>query len=113
MAEEKINIIIQELVRRANEEGRRLRSLEQRMEVVESRTNTLETTALLRQRKINDKLNELELQIKNISDDVIRVRNIIEKISRQSGKFAKKSDVQEIERMFDLLSPVRHKPAAF
>ena len=36
----------------------------------------------------------------------------MEKISKQMGKMARQSDVKELERMFELLSPIRNEALA-
>lgn len=74
---------------------------------IEERLGSLEETSLQRTKKFNDKFAELDITIKDLADETARIKNIIEKIGRQLNNVALKRDVKELERMFDLLSPIR------
>ena len=104
--EDKFTLIIQELVRRSNEESRRLRSLEQRLLALETRTNALESSGALRVKRVNDKIAEFDAAIKVQDDIVMKLKSSFDKLSKQTDKYARKSEIKEIERMFDLLSPI-------
>ena len=62
---------------------------------------------LEKMKKINNKFIEMEADVKNIGDDLLRIKNNLEKINKQISRFAMKRDIKEIERMFDLLRPAR------
>jgi len=100
-------VILKELVRRSNDETRRIRDLEKRFQTLEEKTSSIEGIFLEKMKKINSKFIEIEADIKNIGDDLLMIKTNLEKINRQMGRFAMKRDIKEIERMFDLLSPVR------
>ncbi len=105
----KMQMILQELVRRTNNELMRLRNVEDRVAGLEERVASLEDTSLQRARKANEKFAELDVTIRSIADETARIKNIVEKISKQFGNVALKRDVKELERMFDLLSPIRQE----
>ncbi|MBI2075998.1 MAG: hypothetical protein HYT72_01980 [Candidatus Aenigmarchaeota archaeon] len=105
----KIQMILQELVRRTNDELLRVRNLEDRIQSLEERTSSIEELSLERTRKANDKFAELDVSIRNMSDEIVRLKNTVEKIGRQIDKFALKRDIKEVEKMFDLLSPVKQE----
>ncbi|MFH0949321.1 MAG: hypothetical protein V1802_02430 [Candidatus Aenigmatarchaeota archaeon] len=107
--DEKFQIILQELVRRTNDGVRRLRGIEQRVQAVESRLNSLEESGLARIKKINEKFTESDIQTRNINDEMMKIKNSLEKITRQLSTVAYKKDIKEIENMFDLLSPVKQE----
>jgi uncharacterized protein YpuA (DUF1002 family) len=109
MPENRYQIIVQELIRRSNEDTRRLRSLEQRIDSLENRLGTVEETNLDRTKKANEKFAEFDVKIRDINNELIKIKNTLEKIMRQMGKFAQKSDIKEIERMFELLSPIKQE----
>ncbi|HLD85773.1 MAG TPA: hypothetical protein VI968_04410 [archaeon] len=109
MPQETQGLIMQELVRRSNEDTRRLRAIEQRLEGVETRLIALEDSTLEKLKKSNTKFAELEASIKMASDDVIQMKNMLEKMSRQLSTFARKQDLKEIEHMLDLISPIREE----
>ncbi len=97
---------MQELVRRASEEARRLRDLEQRLETMEERVRGLEEQLIDRFKKIDDRLGSLEAANRASGDELIRLKTSIDKISKQVDKSARKTDLKELEKMIELLSPV-------
>ena len=103
------NVIMQELVRRSNEDTRRLRSLEQRLDAIENRVNTFESSILEKTKKTNTKFAELDLSLKAVGDEIAKLTNSIDKINKQVVKFARKQDLKEIERMLDLISPLKQE----
>ncbi len=104
-----VNVILQELVRRSNEDSRRLRGLEQRLDAIENRINNFENSGLEKTKKINSKFAEFELSMKTISEELMKLSAGIEKINKQVNKFARKQDLKEIERMLDLISPLKQE----
>jgi len=104
-----VNVIMQELVRRSNEDSRRLRGLEQRLDAIENRINNFENSSLDRNKKFNSKFAELDLSIKTLTEEILKVNSGLEKINRQVNKFARKQDLKEIERMLDLISPLKQE----
>lgn len=105
----KFNAILQELVRRSNDEMRRLRDVEQRIESLETRLNSVEEINLDRAKKNNIKLVSIDNSIKQLNDDILMLKNSLEKFNRQVASFARKRDIKEMEKMFDLLSPLREE----
>ncbi len=107
--DDRMPMIMQELVRRSNDESRRLRDLETRLQNVEERATNLENLSIEKAKKLGDKLTEMELTIRHMSDEIARLENAIERINKQVVKFARKRDIREIEKMFDLLSPIKQE----
>ncbi len=107
--DDRMPMIMQELVRRSNDESRRLRDLETRLQNVEERATNLENLSIEKARKLSDKLTEMELTIRHMSDEIAKLENAIERINKQVVKFARKRDIREIEKMFDLLSPIKQE----
>lgn len=97
--------ILQELVRRSTEMNTRMRMLEQRFDGVESRLASVESSSMERTKKTNVKYVEIDVTLRNLNDEILRIKNNLEKINRQVGKFARKRDVREIEKMMELLGP--------
>ncbi len=102
-------VIVQELVRRSNEDSRRLRALEQRLDSIEGRINNFENSMIDKTKKTNAKFAEHDLSIRTLNDELTRLNNSLEKINKQIAKFARKQDLKEIERMLDLISPIRQE----
>ena len=104
-----LSVIVQELVRRSNEDARRLRALEQRLDAMESRINSFENNNIDRVKKNNSKFAELDVSVRSINDELMKMANNLDKINRQIVKFARKQDLKEIERMLDLISPIKQE----
>ena len=100
-------MILKELVRRSNDEASRIRELENRFRILEEKASSTEGILLEKMKKINSKFIEIEADVKNIGDDLLRIKINLEKINKQMSRFAMKRDIKEIERMFDLLNPTR------
>ena len=100
------SVVMQELVRRSNEDARRLRGLEQRLDAMENRINYIESANIDRTKKTNAKFAELDLAVKTVNEEIMKMVNNLDKINRQMGKFARKEDLKEIEHMLDLISPI-------
>ena len=104
-----VNVIMQELVRRSNEDSRRLRGLEQRLDAIENRINNFENSSLDRNKKVNLKFAEMDLSIKTLTEELMKVNGGLEKINKQVNKFARKQDLKEIEPMLCLISPLKQE----
>ncbi|MBI4162151.1 MAG: hypothetical protein HY513_00580 [Candidatus Aenigmarchaeota archaeon] len=109
MPQETQGLIMQELVRRSNEDTRRLRTIEQRLDGMEARLVALEDTMLDKTKKMNLKAAELEASLRLVSDEMLMVKTNMERITRQLPTFARKQDLKEIEHMFELLNPIRQE----
>lgn len=107
MPEERdIQIVLNELVRRADETARRLRMLEGRSEVVESRISSIQDTIIRTSKENRGELSELSTTVKRFESELLRLNNELSKISKNLDKFAKKSEVKAVENTISLLNPI-------
>ncbi len=105
--EKELNIILQELVRRANETIKRIRVLEERQKGIESRMNNLEDTRLEEKRDVGKELDDLEVGVKTLNEKLLQMETVVERLSRRLDRLATKSEVKELEATLDLLSPLK------
>ena|SRR3989338_7951590 len=98
-------VIISELVRRSNEDTRRLRVLEQRIDAMETRVSSVEDASLDKAKKTHIHFTELDESMRRLGEEMITLKNTLDKINKQINNFARKRDIKEIERMLDLLGP--------
>lgn len=101
-----IKSLATELVKRINEDTRRIRSLEQRMEKIENTMRGLEDSNLAQ-------LNELKLSLEKIGDRILKtsdrlgsIENEILRLNKELGKTASKMDVKQMESFIDLVNPI-------
>ncbi|MBS3056899.1 MAG: hypothetical protein J4473_05710 [Candidatus Aenigmarchaeota archaeon] len=102
----KLQLILQELIRRANNESRRLRTLEQQLNAIETRLDSLEEVSVRRYKKSDLKFVETDGYIRNTNEVLLKLKNDVDKLNKQVVKFANKRDIKELEKMFDLLNPI-------
>jgi chromosome segregation ATPase len=103
--EQNYQVIISELVRRSNEDARRLRVLEQRIDAVETRLSSMEDSLLEKAKKNHMHFTELDESVRRVNEEMITLKNTLDKINKQINNFARKRDIKEIEHMLDLLTP--------
>ncbi len=101
--------LISELVKRINDDTRRIRLLEQRVDRTDTNIGSLEENAL-------SQLNDLKIGIERISDKILqlsekfsRLENEIAKLNKEFGKTATKVEVKQLESFIDLINPVTSK----
>jgi len=107
--ENRMQMITQEIVRRTNDHGRRLRTTEDKILTIEDKLNSMEENLIEKTKKINDRFTEMEANVNNMNDQLMRLNNNMEKINKQITNFARKRDIKELERMFELLNPIRQE----
>lgn len=107
--ENRMQMILQELVRRTNDHARRLRSAEDKVQTIEDRLNSTEENIIDKTKKMNERFADIEATLKNISDELTKLKNSSERINKQAADFARKRDIKELERMFELLNPIRQE----
>jgi uncharacterized coiled-coil protein SlyX len=101
--ESRISFVLQELVRRSEEESRRLRDVEQRLEAIETRLSTLENIELERTQKNEQRFAESAKSFNNINDDITKLKLNLEKLVKQMDRLARKSELKEIETMLGFM----------
>ena len=107
MPEERdIQVVLNELVRRADEAARRLRMLEGRSEVIESRISSIQDTIIRTSKENKVELSELSITVKKFESELLRLNNELSKFSKNLDKFAKKSEVKAVENTISLLNPI-------
>lgn len=107
--DDQVQVILQELVRRANEDSRRLRAIEQKLQAMENRVISIEDSSLDKTKKNNQKFAEIEINTRNANDEMLKLKTSMERFARQINSFARRKDVKEIEKMFELLNPIREE----
>jgi len=107
MATRDIEAVLTELVRRANETTRRLRALEERDSIIETRIGTIQDFVLkiTEERKVtNETINE---RLTNIENDTIRINNELLRVNKSMEKMAKRTELKELESMMSIFSPLK------
>jgi len=104
-----VKLVTSEILRRVNEESRRIRILEQRMDRIYDSANNL-------QENVISQLNDLKLGIERLSDKILklseRLTNIeseIDKVNKGLGKAATKAEIKQLETFVNIVNPITSK----
>jgi len=102
-------MMMNELVRRLNENSRRIKYVEQKAEKVESTVTTLEETALLRMNDLKINLERIEQKMTSLAERLNAIETEILHANKEIGKAATKSEVKHLEAYIDLMNPITSK----
>lgn len=104
-----VKIITSELMRRINEDSRRIRLLEQRMDRIDDSFSSLEDRAL-------NQLDDLKLGIERLSDKILKltdklngIENEIAKVNKELSKTASKAELKQLETFVNIVNPITSK----
>jgi len=101
--------VTSELVKRINEDTRRIRTLEQRMDRIENSMSTLEETLLAQMGELTISLERISKRIADVAEKITTMENEILRINKELGKTATKTEVKQLETFIDLVNPITAK----
>lgn len=101
--------IMQELVRRVNEDRRRVRIIERNISRIESSLSSLEDSVLSQMGELKVTLERINSKMSMASEKLSIMENDIARLSKQMGKSATKIELKQIESFIDLVNPVTSK----
>ncbi|MDI6798958.1 MAG: hypothetical protein QMD12_03135 [Candidatus Aenigmarchaeota archaeon] len=104
-----IRAVTNEIVRRLNEDVRRIRNIETRMDRIDSSISTLEDTILGQLNDLKIDLEKLGNKINSLMDRLSGMENEIMRINKELGKTATKAELKQIESYVDILNPITSK----
>lgn len=101
-----VRVLTSELVKRMNEDTRRIRVMEQRADRIEMSLSSLEEGIEDQMSEMKSNIEKLSVNIKTISDKLIVLESEISKIVKDLSKKATRSDVKELESYISLMNPI-------
>lgn len=101
-----MRILANELVKRANDETRRTRLLEQRVDRFETEINRIETMINAQTGEFKSQLEVIATGIKALSEKMAVMENAISRIEKELTKRATKGEVKQMESYINLMSPI-------
>lgn len=102
-----LQTMLDEIVRRLNEHGRRVRVLEERNRAIESKLGSAEDMILRNAENARLKTEEVLGTLREMDARVMKIENDVSKIARDMGKTVKKNEVLELENLLSLYNPLR------
>jgi len=109
MAEVDVQSVLNEAYRRLNEDTRRLRTLEERTDLMEGRINGIENNLLRMEEEFRKRFDNVGSSVKALEEGMMKTDNEITKLSKLMEKTARKSEVDEIKNLMDLYNPFKKK----
>ena len=103
------NAISSELVRRLNENSRRLRILEQKIDKLESSMDLLEENTLNQMNDMKIGLERISTKITALGDKLTTIETDLARINKELGRTASKAEVKQLETFIDLVNPITSK----
>lgn len=101
-----IRVLTSELVKRVNDETRRIRLAEQRLDRFEVAADNLENMVSSHALEMKAQLDSLVKSIKAISDRMTMTESAIGRIEKELAKRATKMEIKQIESYMSLMSPI-------
>ncbi len=104
-----IRVLATELVKRVNDETRRIRLVEQSVDRFGADIDNLESTISAQNVEFKTQIDSLAKQIKSLSDRLLVLENTAARIEKELAKRATKSELKQIESYINLVSPITAK----
>jgi len=101
--------VMSELVRRINEDRRRIRLIEQNINRVENSLSSLEGAVLSQLGDLKIFLDRINSKLTSTAERLHVIENDITKLKKQVGKSATKIELKQIESFIDLVNPITSK----
>jgi septation ring formation regulator EzrA len=104
-----IGALTSELVRRMNEDNRRIRLLEQRMDRIDNTVSGLEDNVLAQLDDLKFSIEKLNSETQRIGERITGIENEMNKLKKDLEKTATKTDIKQIETFIDIINPITSK----
>lgn len=104
-----LKTLLSELVKRINEDARRIRAIERRMDRLEGGLGSVESNVLEHLNDLKMELERIGNKISTASERMNSLESEVLKLSKDIEKAASKRQVKELESFIDLVNPVTSK----
>jgi len=102
-----VHSVINEIVDRINDNTKRLRTLEQRSQIMASRMNSVEKEMLSLNKNTQKLVSGLETKIKASNDKIFQNESTVKEIIKQVKKLATTSKISELEELLEIYNPIK------
>jgi len=101
--------LINEMVKRIDDNTRRIKTIEQRLDGMSLRIEALENKMIEDVEDMKKRLDQLSLDVKSIAESLLKIRVETRRLNKDLEKTARKSEIKELESLLDLYSPIKSK----
>ncbi len=104
-----VKSVATEMVKRLNEDARRIRALEDRFGRIENRISNIEDGALTQMGDLKIGLDRISQKLIELSQRMEMITSELTRLNREVGKSASKMELKEVENFIDLINPLTSK----
>jgi uncharacterized coiled-coil protein SlyX len=105
--EDKVQKVMVELIKKVNDNIKRLRILEQRIAMLETRENSVEINTSNQYKTLQKSISDLESKMNAQEEMIEKLDTTLKEIIKQIKTLASKSDVLEIKELVDIFNPLK------
>jgi DNA repair ATPase RecN len=98
--------VLNELINRLNEDTRRIRLLEQRVEKLDGSFSRMEETAIVQLKNLEISFERLGNKLTLVSEKLKQLEDEIQRMNKELLKTAKKTELKQLEGFIDLINPI-------
>ena len=99
--------VTQEIIKRVNQNTRRIRSIEEVNRLLENKNDSMEERILGNQEEMRKKFEHLEETLKDLNMRLMKIENESQKMRKSLEKVVTKPELEELKNFIDLISPVK------
>ncbi len=96
-----------ELIKRLNDNTRRIRTLEELNRLLENKNDSLEARTLENQEEMRKKFQDIEEKLKDLNIRLMKIENETQKIRKSLEKVVTKPELEELKNFIDLINPIK------
>lgn len=109
MPEAEIQNILNEAFRRLNENTRRLRALEERVELTANRISSLQQTIIKNSEADKARAEKFTEQLRALDERLTKAENDLARLAKLMEKTAKESEIVQLRELIELYSPFKKR----
>ncbi|MBI3413688.1 MAG: hypothetical protein HY051_06465 [Candidatus Aenigmarchaeota archaeon] len=102
-----VQAVVAELIRRLNDDSKRLRLVEQKILSFESTISNFDQAAVEQFKQAKNNSDKLNAKIDELANSIAKLEDEIRKLSKMAERAATKTELREIQGFIDLINPIK------
>ncbi|MFH0890199.1 MAG: hypothetical protein V1836_03620 [Candidatus Aenigmatarchaeota archaeon] len=99
--------VIAEIIRRVNDNSKRLRLVEQRSATLESSMETIDKSILEQFKQVKISIDKLGARIEELGNSIAKLEDDSRKTAKLMERVATKNELKELQGFIDLINPMK------
>jgi predicted nuclease with TOPRIM domain len=84
----------------------KLRDIEEKQNIIKDRVLLIGENLVSEKEETNQEISEIKASINNLNEDIRKIKSTLQLIIENSNNFARKSELEMLERQFEMFSPL-------